>query len=365
MLAARTARRYRDMAAAGAGLVEPPHGCLAQGAAGVAYFLYRHASFGGGDASLAAAEWWAAWAERDRRQPGAFAAAAGPLPAVPATSLPYHEPGVWWVRALVASARGDGPQVQEAVGRFVDAAVTTTADWDVLFGSAGLLLGCAQLIERMGDVAPIGPVVTLGASLAGSLADLAKRDGARPGETTIGYLGPAHGWAGVAHALLRWSEATSAPPPAAALTLLDRLVQLRRPSGRWPVRAGSREVRRGWCHGSAGWTQLWTLAWRLTGDERLLEFAERCAADAVADEDEEPGLCCGRAGEGYAALALYRATGEDRWLVAAQRAAATAASITGDNVRHQLFYGELGVALLAAELEDPLRATMPLCQALG
>jgi eukaryotic-like serine/threonine-protein kinase len=367
-LAERTARRYRDRALASAWVAEAPRASLAHGAAGVAYFLFRHASFGGGQESLEAAALWAGRAESARGQRGAFVTRRGPLSSVPGGALHYHEPGVWWVRALVAAARKDRGDVLRSARRFAEADVRLQAGpWDVNWGAAGLLLGSAQLIESLEDPVALAPVRATGEGLAAALAALAEHDGALPGETVLGYLGAAHGWAGVAQALLRWSGAIGEPPPAQALALLERLTGLRRRSGRWPFRAGSREVYRGWCHGSAGWAQLWRLAWQMTGDQRLLSFAEDCAEDAIAADGSSASLCCGRAGQGFAALTLYRATGERRWLTAAHRMAADAvrAAANEDAPAHQLFAGELGAMLLAAELEDPARAAMPVYETIG
>jgi eukaryotic-like serine/threonine-protein kinase len=368
VLADRTARRYRDQARAGEWLVEAPHVSLAHGGAGVAYFLLRHGSFGGGQESLGAAELWARRAERARGQRGAFVTDRGPLSSVPGGALHYHEPGVWWVRALVAAARKDRADVVRSAQRFAEAGVRLQAGpWDVNWGAAGLLLGCAQLIESLEDPVALAQVRATGQRLAATLVTLSEHDGALPGETVLGYLGAAHGWAGVAHALLRWARANGEPPPPEAIALLGRLIALRRRSGRWPVRAGSREVQLGWCHGSAGWAQLWAVAWQMTREQQLLTFAEDCAEDAVAADGNAPSLCCGRAGQGFAALTLYRATGERRWLAAAHRMAADAvrAAANEDAPAHQLFAGELGAMLLAAELQDPARSAMPVYETIG
>lgn len=367
-LAERTACRYRDRAAASGWVAEAPRASLAHGGAGVAYFLFRQASFGGGQQSLEAAALWASRAARVRGQRGAFMTGSEQFGSIPGGALHYHEPGVWWVRALVAAARNERAEARRSAVRFAEAgAGAPGGPWDVNWGAAGLLLGCAQLVESLEDPVVLAPVRATGEGLAAALAALSERDGARPGETALGYLGAAHGWAGVAHALLRWSRASGGPPPAEALALLERLTALRRRSGRWPIRAGSREVQRGWCHGSAGWAQLWALAWQVTGDQRFLGFAEDCAEDAADADGDSASLCCGRAGQGFAALTLYRATGERRWLTAAHRVAADAvrAAATEDAPAHQLFAGELGVALLAAELEDPARAAMPVYEAIG
>lgn len=316
-----------------------------------------------------AAALWASHAERARGRKGAFATRSEPLSSTPVGgALHYHEPGVWWVRALVAAAADDRAQLRRSTSRFAGAAAPSGGmSWDVNWGAAGLLLGCAQLAETLDDPIALAPVRAAGDGLASELAALVDREGARPGETVLGYLGAAHGWGGVACALLRWGRAVSEPPRAEARALLERLIELRRPSGRWPIRAGSREVLRGWCHGSAGWAQLWALAWQITGEQRLLSFAEDCAQDAVSAGGDLAGLCCGRAGQGFAALTLYRATGERRWLTAAHNVAADAARTAASDVApaDQLFAGELGVALLAAELEDPDHSAMPVYETIG
>ena len=73
---------------------------------------------------------------------------------------------------------------------------------------------------------------------------------------------------------------------------------------------------------------------------------------------------CGTAGQAYAALNHYRAVGDERWLEAAMRLAARGASedeLAGDATTPlSLYKGHVGLALLAAELERPERAGMPL-----
>src|SRR5271165_7148002 len=231
---------------------------------------------------MEAAALWASRAARVQGQRGAFMTGSGPLRSVPGGALHYHEPGVWWVRALVAAARNDRAEAQRSVVRLAEAgARARSAAWDVNWGAAGLLLGCAQLVQSLKDPVAVAPVRAKGECLAAALSALSQHDGAVPSETVLGFLGAAHGWAGVAQALLRWSRAICGPPPAEALALLERLARVRRRSGRWPIRACSSAVARGWCHGSAGWAQLWALAWQITGEQQFLGFAEDCAQDAV------------------------------------------------------------------------------------
>jgi hypothetical protein len=132
---------------------------------------------------------------------------------------------VWWVRALIALAVGDDRQARRSARGFADAAASASgAPGDVMSGSAGLLLGCAQLIEGLKDPEALTPVRAVGGRLAVELAAFAGREGARPGATALGYLGAAHGWAGVGHALLpleqrdRPASARAGPRVARAAT---------------------------------------------------------------------------------------------------------------------------------------------------
>jgi hypothetical protein len=73
-------------------------------------------------------------------------------------------------------------------------------------------------------------------------------------------------------------------------------------------------------------------------------------------------LCCGAGGQAYAMLTLYRSTSDPRWLQSAHELASRAASranVGSAHLRDSLFKGEAGVALLAAELVDPMNSAMP------
>jgi serine/threonine-protein kinase len=185
-------------------------------------------------------------------------------------------------------------------------------------------------------------------------------------------LGVAHGWAGCLFALLRWSEATATPPPPGLGDRLDQLASLGRPVGRalyWPLAAGAAgrdsALAASWCNGAAGYVHLWTLAHRQLGDPDHARRAQR-AAWAANEGPAAPGdLCCGLAGRAYALLSMYRHSGELEWLARARRLAGQAAASIRARPRRpdSLFYGEVGVALLVAELQEPEHARMPLFEA--
>jgi serine/threonine-protein kinase len=330
----------------------------------VAYFLWRYGSIAGASETLDRAADWVASAERDIESTDAF---VGPPPTFPdsraamPTSVLFGEAGVWWMSAVVHAAVGDDRRVDRATGRFCAIAAACPEDaLDVAGGAAGLLLAAAGLLEQLGDIAP-QRVRAAGEDLARRLSEAATHRG-RGSSDPLGWWGAAHGWCGVAHALLRWCRATGTRPDAGLEALLASLRAARLPSGAWPRSGGSSEVWPGWCHGSAGWALLWALAGDVLGDGELLALAEPPAVHAVIGRGGSAGLCCGLAGRAYAALAMYRATGESAWLPHAKRLAVEAAgSACGpDFPQHSLWGGDVGVALLALDIGEPDRAAMPI-----
>jgi serine/threonine-protein kinase len=92
------------------------------------------------------------------------------------------------------------------------------------------------------------------------------------------------------------------------------------------------------------------------------------AAWSAYEGPAAPGdLCCGFAGRTYSLLTLYRETGESHWLARARALAERAAGSVRVNSlrRDSLYKGDVGVALLAADLQAPEYACMPLFDAEG
>jgi serine/threonine-protein kinase len=168
-------------------------------------------------------------------------------------------------------------------------------------------------------------------------------------------------------ASLRWRRAVVTVPPPAIAERLEQLASLAERDGRglrWPWSTAGHSAARGWCNGSAGLVHLWTAAHTAFGDERWLRMAEGAAWHASAREGIIPQLCCGLAGQAYAHLELYRHSGERHWLtLARQLADAAAAGLDTPAgtmcVSGSLHKGDVGVAVLAADLERPEEASMP------
>ena len=267
------------------------------------------------------------------------------------------------VAATVAAANGDATRQRQAIASFIEAANEPTEQLGILVGRAGILRAAAMLLPLDADAAALracgnGMMKALWAKLEERLPL-----GVAP---TGEYLGMAHGWAGYFYATARWCAASGDPLPPSFLRRLREYVPLHERSGRgifWPRHLGgpADDMLTGWCHGSSGQLLLFTLVHRLLGGREWLDLAERCAWDAYDEPRNSPTLCCGTAGRAYALLNFYRHTGENAWLtrareLAAHAAASSAAAADGPN---PLLKGELGIAVLVADLSSPHAARMP------
>jgi serine/threonine-protein kinase len=103
-----------------------------------------------------------------------------------------------------------------------------------------------------------------------------------------------------------------------------------------------------------------------------IRLAEQAAWNTWEESDTVSGLCCGLAGKAYGLLNLYKHAGEKAWLVRAQELAQRAAlnvsaSALQDTSLHvgldardeSLYYGNVGIAVLAADMARPEEACMP------
>ena len=123
-----------------------------------------------------------------------------------------------------------------------------------------------------------------------------------------------------------------------------------------------------WCNGAAGQVHLWTLAHRRWNRCGFDDLADRAAWTAYEWAPDATGdLCCGLAGRAYALLCRYKETGERLWLARARALADRAAVRPPMEVhrRDSLYHGEVGIAVLAAELQCPEFASMPVFESEG
>lgn len=353
-----------------------PTASVQNGAAGFAYALLRIAGIRADEALFAAADLWSTRALYESAKPEAFRNEELQIaPDVFGERSFYHGlPGVHTVASLLAGAYGDWSSRQRALEAFVAEAGEPCEHIDVAFGRAGLLLGCALLLESSPPHIEDHSLETLGARLRDSLMVEIEAKPTIAAHGKLRALGVAHGWAGILFALLRWCEVTGAGIEAAVDERLAQLAAFGQPVGRgmlWPHSAGeeplANPIPAGWCNGTAGYVSLWTLAFSLTGVDSYVRLAQAAAWAAYEDQAGAGDLCCGLAGRAYAMLSLYRHVGGDLWLARAHdladRAATSIQRVT--QRRDSLYKGEVGVALLVADLEEPSHACVPLFEGEG
>ena len=347
-----------------------PTASITYGAAGLAHALYR-ISIARDDAHLLALA--DAWAERAAMEPadtGYYCDDVKISTDTVGRVSPYHTPsGVAVVQALVANARCDKRNLDVAVERFLQSTAAECENPDLTLGRASVLLGLCLLMEAGGSPRPPA-LVERGNGLYSGLVGQLDKDPPIGQGSGDEYLGIAHGWAGLLYATLRWCKLMGIRPSDATENRLQQLAGQAQYTGkgaRWPVQAVAGSISlSGWCNGSAGHAFLWTLAHELLAAPHYLELAERAAMDAFDGTGGGHGLCCGFAGQAYAQLSLYKHTGERHWLDQARQLAGKAAVFGNTVVRrgeeglpHSLYKGDVGVAVLIADLERPEFAAMP------
>lgn len=356
---------------------KPPLASVNFGAAGVAFALLRIAGIRGDEKLLALADLWSRQALQAvaTRPESAFQSPElelGPERCNP-SSLHHGQAGVLAVEALVAHARGDEGAWRRAAAAFLAATRGPRTQADVSFGGAGTLLACTALVAPLASSAlpEAEGLRTLGHELATELECRIRIDYPIGPNAPVTTLGAAHGWAGILHAILQWRGVVrSEILPGDAAARLRELAALAAPLGRgwyWPIAAGPRRVQHGlvasWCNGAAGYVPLWLAAHRSLGEGLFVDLAVGAGWTAYEAPVSGADLCCGLAGRAYALLALHRHTADGAWLERARELAGRAAAAAGaapQDWPDSLYKGTVGVALLAADLEQPERSAMPL-----
>jgi serine/threonine-protein kinase len=348
------------------GPANAPFVSLNFGAAGIAYAIYRLARARGESQLLALAS---AWVQRafalSSHEKAYYEPDLGITPETVGQASLFHSAcGLHCVDALIRVALGDEAGAARAIEAFVERSGRPCDDPDLTVGAAGLLLGCAELVESAGTSAllDLNLLRKRGGEIADGLSEILHSEQIAT-STRIRFLGMAHGWAGLVFALLRWTRATGRSTPPQLTAKLDELAELAIPHDGgvcWTMHNNSSSFMPGWCNGTAGYTMLFALAHEVLRAPTYADLAERAAASAWNIETPHGSLCCGNGGNGYAFLATYRLTGARVWLDRARVAARRAFGDRAKLPRDSLYQGRVGIALLASELDRPATAAMPL-----
>lgn len=346
----------------------PPTASVNFGCAGAAVGILHIASTRSDPALLALAD---VWKSRAFALAGSDEAWFNPDDDLPRDILgdvtPYHtEAGIHAAAAMVGEAMGDINAHRRGIAGFLAASRKPCAQLDLTLGRSGSLLASAMLLEISSGVPEAEALRAFGAETMAAIwneLDTRPALNASPAGT---YLGMAHGWAGYFYAALRWCAASGDAIPARLVERLHEFTPLKTRKGRgvyWRrlFESSPYDAMPGWCNGSAGQVFLWTLAHRLLGDAEWLELAELSAWHTWDEPRATADLCCGSAGRAYSLLNLYRHTGATEWLSRARQLANHAASTAAATAQrpNSLWKGELGVAVLIAELASPENAAMP------
>jgi eukaryotic-like serine/threonine-protein kinase len=371
------------------GRLPAPTASVNYGSAGIGYGLYRLACAEENAELLALADLWSTKAVREMEDNSAFYNPELEMTPekIGRTSL-YHSPsGVYAVQALIAQARGDIALACRAAQAFIQVCQHPCEILDLALGRAGMLLGCVFLLDAFlsGDHIDLvreqrSRLIAQGRAIRGSIWRTIADYAPIPECHELRNTGIAHGWAGLLYATLCWSTATGDALPDPLPQRLDQLARCAEPSGRglrwnWYVQNGhlnaSAGVMPGWCNGSAGYVFLWTEAHQAFAEKRFLDLAEGAAWHAWETPQQVGNLCCGMAGQAYALLNFSRYSRDPVWQARARdlaiwaaAAAGSASALTGPAALElrpeSLYKGDVGIAILAADLNDPEHACMPL-----
>ena len=352
-----------------------PTASVMSGATGIALACYRMACLEDDPEMLSLADLWIRRGVQQADLAGAFEAPDWDVTTdTVGQSSPYHtESGVHAVDALVAHAAGQIERQATAVRRFLQASERPAHGHDLTLGTAGLLVVGAGLLETLESGPAYNHLAEQGEQTLAELWSVLDREPAMAA-SSIDNLGIAHGWAGFLFASLRWRQATTGPMPAHLEQRLGQLARLAEPWGRgvrWPWHLGPagcfKSSMSGWCNGTAGHLMLWDLASRMIDAPDFSELARRAAQDVWDTAADSPSLCCGLVGRTYALLGHFRRSGDRKWLCRARDLAEAAAGTGkfGDSPAYSLFRGELSLALIASDLENPEASSFPFVESEG
>ncbi|HRI21235.1 MAG TPA: lanthionine synthetase LanC family protein, partial [Panacibacter sp.] len=354
------------------GLQLAPAASVNYGAAGIAYMFYRMALAESDAALLSVADVWANRAAEliNNGEKAFYSKEIDITPAnVGNTSIYHTASGVYLVQALISKELGDYNTHYRSVINFIYAASQPCENLDLTLGQSAALIGCTILYENLfayNDNLKNELTIFAGNTME-NIWTVIDGYAAITEQSPVNYRGIAHGWAGILYATVKWCTAANQPLPVNFFERAEQLLSLGVEEDnfmRWHLTADNQTSWPGWCHGSAGYTFLWTALYRFTNDERFLVTAEKTAKHfLITDAQATMGsLCCGTAGECYALLNLYNTTQNNFYLAEAKRLAKKMLPhiYAGQMRNHSLYKGDVGIGVLFTELACPQFAKMPL-----
>ncbi|MDQ0201956.1 lanthionine synthetase LanC family protein [Neobacillus ginsengisoli] len=355
------------------GLITAPTCSVNYGTAGIAYALYRIATIKNDSRLLSLADLWSMRAKSNMGYEGAFYSTKLDLtPKTVGHISPYHTAsGVFAVRALISKAMGDITSLQESVNGFISASNAPCEKLDLTLGKSSTLIASSLLLDTIKDsnLHVRSSLMQLGNQTMNDIWDQINCLQHISKEEKVSFLGIAHGWAGLLYTTMRWCQTSGQRMPDQMEDRLRQLAEFAEPTGRGVHWLRKHNIKRnrsddymsGWCNGSTGFVYLWTRAHKMLGDDAYLELAEKAAWNTLEEPSTISNLCCGIAGQAYALLNLYKYTNQTVWLHRAEEMANRAAiGIRSTSFsKASLYKGEVGVAVLVADMSNPDLSSMP------
>jgi len=247
--------------------------------------------------------------------------------------------------------------------------LSTSAELDVLQGSAGAILGLLRLYDDTGDDAVLDRARTAGEHLLAEQTTVSGVDVWNSHTRGTPLQGFAHGVSGIAYALCRLAAATGearfAERALDALAFEHELFDPARDN--WiDARRDDDSCALSWCHGRPGIGLARLGVADLVADDRV----ERDVQRALAGCDSEPAvvcdhLCCGTFGRVEFLIEAARRTGDEQYHTRARELAdtcrhraAAAGGFRGPYSNGRLhdpsfFVGEAGIGYTLLRLENP------------
>jgi eukaryotic-like serine/threonine-protein kinase len=340
------------------------------GATGIAYLFYKTACLENNAELLAVADVWANRAKaylKDEEKAFFSKEIDITKETVGSISIYHSGSGVQLMQALISKAMGDNNSHYHSVLGFIVEASKPCDNLDVTLGKSSTLIGCSYLFD---SVAQNPYLLSEIKKLANNtIKDIWQKVDKYPAieiENPINYRGIAHGWAGIIYATLLWCDKSKTELPMFFFERVNQLENLgiyENEYVRWNLTNSEQNSWVGWCHGSAGYVFLWTLLYKYTQDEKYLILAEKTANHFLTTDKRNTNgsLCCGISGEAYALLNLYKTTSNEYYLKEAKTLSRQLlVNVYSPAMRNNSLYkGDIGAALLFADIEKPLESRMP------
>lgn len=341
------------------------------GAAGVAYGLYRFACLGESAKYHELAQRWLYAAKRHEHDANAYhdPKYADEFTVVDACSIHHGHGGIPFVQALLSASISDDYLIEKSINTLLGVIRGSTSTWDTTLGRlSGVLAMCeiCATIDKEIDKSSI--VATQMTTIVDSIWDQLENTDVTSCEGNLGF---SHGTAGLLYTTALVNKLLGRDQLIAERKTLDRFCEQIQPIGRgrgfpWRVnRESDPNVMGGWCNGSSGAIQLFSLLYECNPDSSYLEKIEQFGWHVWESDSGAFDLCCGSAGSVYALIRIFQMTHNDLWIdrarVIAKKAVFRESHLQDeDHPPWSLFKGRLGLALAVKSLKYPDEATMPM-----